>query len=78
MLTLGLGIRPPTPAHTLGSQPGSEWLLRQPRLCSGSRDSRPKGRDQGPGLKSAMPEAQYIAVPNDPAKLWVPGPPSTW
>ncbi len=36
------------------------------------------GGDTDPALNKATPEAQYMAVPNDPAKLWGPGAPKSW
>ena len=60
---------PPWRGFTLGRNPPPDGIR-----SSGSG----RATGQGPGLKTAIPAAQYIAVPNDPAKLWAPGEPSTW
>jgi hypothetical protein len=53
---------------------------RPPGVGDGPTSGRrePPSTSQGADLKTAMPAAQYMAVPNDPAKVWVPGAPSTW
>ncbi len=59
--------------------PGAELRRDQGTAnpSGGAVRTSPGDRGQGPGLNTATPAAQYMAVPNEPAKLWAPAAPRT-